>query len=342
MSRNGRRRDVVVVGGSSGALQALQFISDLPPDFQASIFIVIHVSASGPGLLPSIIRRYSPLPVEHARDGEPIESGRIYVAPPDYHLLLRRDVVRVVHGAKENRHRPSIDVLFRSAAEAYGPRVIAVLLSGLLDDGSAGLSAVRSRGGLSIIQDPRDASFADMPLNALAIAGADYSVRSSEIATLLTKALTEEVPEEERKVASSEIAYETAIAESDMGAIQQDEKPGKPSAFSCPDCGGVLWEVPDDNMLRFKCRVGHGLTAESLLSAQTENLEAALWSSLRALEEKADLLRRLMEYSRQRNYMAALRTLENESKKMEEHAAIIREVLVNGKDHHIETTTSKD
>jgi two-component system chemotaxis response regulator CheB len=320
------RRDIIVVGGSSGALQALEFISDLPPDFQAAIFVVLHVAPQGPSLLPKIIGGYSPLPVEHARDGEAIEAGRIYVAPPDHHLILTRDLVRVVRGPKENRHRPSVDVLFRSAAEAYGPRVMAVVLSGLLNDGSAGLNAVRSRGGVAIIQDPKDAQFPDMPRNALDAAGADYCVARSELAAVLTKTATGKAAKQQLKV-FTETTRKTSIAEAAMDPFQQEKKDGKPSVFGCPECGGVLWELEDDKMLRFRCRVGHALTAESLLSAQSDTLEEALWSALRALEEKAELSRRLMEHSIDRNYVSAEKIFEQQAKKAEEQATVIRQLL---------------
>jgi two-component system, chemotaxis family, protein-glutamate methylesterase/glutaminase len=320
------RRNIIVVGGSSGALPALEFISDLSPNFPAAIFIVLHVAPQGPSLLPNIIRGYSPLPVEHAHDGEAIEAGRIYVAPPDHHLILTRGLVRVVRGPKENRHRPSVDVMFRSAAEAYGPRVTAVVLSGLLDDGSAGLNAVRSRGGVAVIQDPKDAQFPDMPRNALDAAGADYCVARSDIATVLTKMATEE-PAKKQMEAVSEARRRTSTAEVYMDNFQQEQKHGKPSVFGCPDCGGVLWEIDDDKMLRFRCRVGHGLTAQSLLSAQSETLEEALWSALRALEEKAELSRRLMEHAVDRNYVSAEKIFEQQAKKSEEQAAVIRQLL---------------
>jgi two-component system chemotaxis response regulator CheB len=325
--QNAFRRDIVVVGASSGALQALKFIADVPPDLPAAIFVVVHAAADGPGLLPDIISTYSPLPVAHARDGEPIEPGRIYVAPPDYHVVIQPGFVQVARGPRENRHRPSIDVLFRSATESYGRRVVGVVLSGMLDDGSSGLAQIRARGGLGIVQDPTDALFPDMPSNALAQAGADYCVMQSGLAALLAKAVSHKLDEQNLGVTKER--SEARAGEVSMNSNEYDGRPGSPSNFSCPDCGGVLRQEEEAQSLRFRCRVGHAFSANALLSAQSDGVEQALWSALRALEEKAEMARRLKQYALQRNFQSAPHKFEQEAKKLEADAAAIRKLLKN-------------
>jgi two-component system, chemotaxis family, protein-glutamate methylesterase/glutaminase len=323
--RKGLKRDIVVIGGSSGALRALEFVGHLPPAFPAALFIVLHTAPTGPSLLPNIIGGYSKIPVEHADDGEAIMPGRIYVARPDHHLSIRDGFMQVARGPRENRHRPSIDVLFRSAAVAYGPRVIGVLLSGMLDDGSAGLVALRTRGGLSVVQDPADALFPEMPSNALAQAGADHCVPQSQLADILVKAVTENLAEPTFEHGPER--RQQQVGEVSMKQNDYDDKPGTSSDFSCPDCGGVLRQIEDGEMLRFRCRVGHAFSGESLRAAQSDKLEEALWTALRALEEKTELARKMTDYSLSRNLKSAAPKFAEEAKKLEAHAEVIRELL---------------
>jgi two-component system chemotaxis response regulator CheB len=322
-------RDIIVVGGSSGALHALEFIGHLPSELPAAVFVVLHVAPGGPGLLPDIIRRYSKLPVDHASDGEGIAAGHIYVAPPDHHLSFSDDFMQVARGPKENRHRPSVDVLFRSAAKSYGPRVIGVVLSGMLDDGSAGLLEIRRRGGIGIVQDPKDALFPEMPSNALAHGGADYCVPQSQLAGLLTRAALQPIAKEEAFETAGTGSGEAGGSEVVKNDNEQYDKPGTPSDFSCPDCGGVLRQIDDNKMLRFRCRVGHGLSGSTLLAAQSDNVEQALWSALRALEEKAEMARKLKDYSLSRNFKSAPKKFNEEARKLEANASVIRKLLKN-------------
>ena len=327
-AEDGLKRDIVVIGGSSGALNVLAFLRHLPSNFPAAIFLVLHTAPGGPGLLPDILRRYSKLPVDHARDGEAIAAGRIYVAPPDYHLSVVEGSMQVARGPKENRHRPSIDVLFRSAANSYGPRVVGMVLSGMLDDGSAGLIEIRTRQGLAVVQDPEDAVFQDMPRNALAHAGADYTVPQSQLAALLTR-IVKETGDQDWFEPPQKLSREGEASEISTNGNQDDEKPGTPSNFSCPDCGGVLQQIEDDKALRFRCRVGHALSATTLLTAQSDNVEQALWSALRALEEKAEMARKLKDYSLSRNFKSVPLKFEEEAKQLEADADIIRKMLGN-------------
>jgi two-component system, chemotaxis family, protein-glutamate methylesterase/glutaminase len=283
--------DVIVVGASAGGVQALlDLVRHLPADLPAAVFVVLHVAATEKSVLPKILDRQSQLPVKHAVDGEPIVLGQIYVAPPDRHLLVQKDQVRVVRGPRENNHRPAVDPLFRSAALAYGPRVVGVILSGSLDDGAAGLHAVSRAGGVGVVQDPEDALYRGMPDNAIAADEPDYVVPLERVADVLTQ-LTQQSAAEVHEEIPDDIEQETAYAELDSPTYEMPQ--GERSVFSCPDCGGVLYELEDEGLLRYRCRIGHAYAAESLHAAQSEAIDQALGTALRALEERAVLSRRL-------------------------------------------------
>ena len=277
--------DIIVVGASAGGVEALvQLVRDLPADLPAAIFVVLHVAATETSVLPRILERNSALPVKHAVDGEPIVLGQIYVA------LVQPDHVRVVRGPRENNHRPAVDPLFRSAAVAYGARVVGLVLSGSLDDGAAGLHAVSRAGGTGIVQDPEDALYRGMPDNAIAADEPDFVLPLHAIPEILTR-LTQEPAEELREVVHDDIEQETAYAE--LGSDTFEMPPGERSVFSCPDCGGVLYELEESGLLRYRCRIGHAYAAESLHAAQSESIDVALGTALRALEERAVMSRRL-------------------------------------------------
>jgi two-component system chemotaxis response regulator CheB len=281
-------------------------------------------------VLPQILSRAGDLPAAHAIDGEPIVHGRIYIAPPDRHLIVEHGAVRVTRGPRENRARPAVDPLFRSAARAYGPRVVSVILSGSLDDGTAGSMAVKQRGGISVVQDPEEALFVGMPTSALTNDRPDYSLPVYEISALLIRLASEPVPEESDGKVPKALEKEVKAAELDMSEIDDPQKNGSPSVFACPECGGVLWELHDGKMLRYRCRVGHAYTADSLLADQTDHLEASLWAALRALEEKAALAQRLHDRANERgNFAAAIRFAE-QATTAHHHAATVRALLVNG------------
>jgi two-component system chemotaxis response regulator CheB len=284
--------DIIVIGASAGGVQALsRLVELLPDDFPAAVFIVLHTSPDGPGLLPSVLSKAGRLRALSPDDKSKIEPGRIYVAPPDHHLLVERERIRVVRGPKENRHRPAIDPLFRSAAFAFGPRVVGIVLTGLLDDGTAGLWAVKNCNGIAVVQDPSEAIFPDMPLNALRSVEVDYTLPVADIAALAIKLAREPAPKGEHRVPDKlKLETEFVMMErdiGDMGAL------GKPSAFTCPSCRGALWELREGNLLRYRCHVGHAYSSQTLLAEQSEALETALYSALRATEEKAAALRRI-------------------------------------------------
>ena len=324
--------DIVVIGGSAGGVEALKRICEgLPSDFPAAVFVVVHISANSRSIMPDLLSRAGRLPARHPRDDEPINRGVIYVAPPDMHMLLRPGHVILRRGPQENRTRPAIDPLFRSAAVAYGSRVIGVLLSGLLDDGCAGLIAIKSCGGVCIVQEPGDAMWSEMPRNALAHANVDHCVPVAEMPDLLSR-LVHEPPGPESPI-PDHLAVETSIAAQEAPMVREAVQLGHPSHLSCPQCGGVLNEVTDEGSTRFRCQIGHAFTAEALLAAQNDELDRAMDSALRMHRERMVLFRRMQEKSEAQampHAAARWRTGADES----EHAAkVISEALINLRRH---------
>lgn len=285
---------IVVVGGSAGAIEPLRYIlSRLPSNFPAPIFVTIHVPSDFPSLLPEVLK-CGPLITKHPTDRESINNGIVYVAPADLHLLVEKGCVHVSRGARENRHRPAIDPMFRSAARSYGTRVIGIILSGQLDDGSAGLMAVKMRGGITVVQNPEESLSPEMPHNAITYAHPARILTAEEIAAFLIE-VTKKPFESHSQTPENRMTkeFEDESCDADLEHSGNKEQPGKPSPFACPECHGVLWEVDDNGLLRFRCRVGHAYTAEALRVALSESTEDALWAAMRVMEEKAALLRRM-------------------------------------------------
>lgn len=325
--------NIIVVGASAGGLEALtQLVAGLPLDLPATVFVVLHFPSHGTSTLPKILSRSGVLPATHPEDGEAIQTGRIYVAPPDYHLLIKRGHVRIVRGPRENSHRPAIDPLFRTAARAYGPQVVGVVLSGVLDDGTAGLSAIKIQGGVAVVQDPDDALYPGMPESAIANVKVDHILPSSDLVPLLVNLASKPVTAKGVNSVSNDMASEADIAELDLAALQRHERPGTPSGFACPECGGALWELSNGDLIRFRCRVGHAMSAESLLAEQSEAMEAALWSALRALEESAALAHRLAERAYRRNHPAVAERFEAREQDAAQSAILIRQAILKGQE----------
>jgi two-component system chemotaxis response regulator CheB len=319
---------IITLGGSSGAIDALvQIVRALPGDIAAALFVVVHVSAKGESILPRILGRAGRLPAAHARDGAPIEPGRIYVAPPDFHLLVKKGFVGLTRGPRENNHRPAIDPLFRSAAVSYGRNVIGVLVSGNLDDGSAGLLAIKQRGGTAIVQDPNEAHFPGMLRAALTYVRVDESLPAAEIGPLLVRLSQQPVEAEGAPEAPGGMKEEIAIGELNMAAIENDDKQGTPSVFGCPDCGGTLWELNDEDVLRFRCRVGHADAGGSLVEEQTNGVEAAMWSAVRALEESAVLQRRLASRAWRNKHDLLAQRFEAKAAEARQKANLVRDAI---------------
>ena len=289
-------RDVVVIGASTGGVAALlALVESLPADFPSPIFVVIHVPADSPSLLPQLLNAASALKARHPQNGEVVEAGVIYVARPDHHLLLEGDRVLVTRGPKENRFRPSIDALFRSAAYTYGPRVIGVVLTGYLDDGTSGLWSVQRMGGVSVVQDPHDAEQPSMPANALEFVAADYVLPLAQLGALLVRLTQERAPAKTRLPAAELdlLKIELTIAKQgggfELGIIEK----GKLTPFTCPDCHGALTQLIEGKLIRYRCHTGHAYTVSALLSEVTESVESMLYQAMRGLEETQMLLHNL-------------------------------------------------
>lgn len=320
------KHDVIVIGASAGGVEAIsRVVAEFPREMRASIFVVLHISR-GRSLLPEILTRAGRLPAAHPTDGEPLQYGRIYVASPDHHLLVENDAVRVVHSASENGVRPAVDPLFRSAARAYGPRVIGVILTGALDDGAAGMVAIKEAGGITIVQDPAEAFSPGMPRSAVNTGRVDHVLPLRDIPVLLAALIEEEAPPRLDIDSPYLRAMEPDLADMPL-AIHAHDRPGTPSVFSCPECHGILWEVDEGGLLRFRCRVGHVYSQDSMLAAQTDEVDRALWTALRTLEERAALAHKLAERGRQRSQSWVDKAFTTRAREAENEAAQIRGLL---------------
>jgi two-component system chemotaxis response regulator CheB len=279
----------ILIGASAGGVNALTSItSALPADLPATVLIVMHIGARQ-SLLPEILQKLCPLPVKHAEDGEPLLPGQVLIAPPDRHLTVEKHEghprARLWHGPKENYTRPAIDPLFRSAAEAFDGHVIGAILTGYLDDGTAGLQAVKACGGYAVVQDPKDAQVPDMPASAMSYVAVDRVLPLNEIGPLLT-ALAEQPAASDAGPAQPEWVVVENRAVQGKSNMDELERIGAPSGYTCPECNGALWKIKDAKPLRFRCHTGHSFSAHLLSQLQDRAVENALWSSLRALQEQ--------------------------------------------------------
>jgi two-component system chemotaxis response regulator CheB len=319
---------VFVIGASAGGVEAVsRVVQDLPDDFPAPVFVVLHFPPHASSMFPLILNRAGRLRAAHAIDGERIEPGRIYVAPPDRHMLIKGSRIMLTRGPRENGHRPAIDPLFRTASRSLGRRVVGVILSGTLDDGTAGMAAVKSGGGTTVIQDPDDAAFPGMPRSVLENVAVDYVVPLAQIGSLLAQRAAVRLEGAEEVMAEDV----TDISETGTAALRNDQYPGPPSALTCPECGGALWEIQEGEVTRFRCHVGHGYSAEALISAQYDEVEAALWTALRTLEESAEMARRLAERADKRGHRVTADRFLTQSHETEERARLVRNVLTGGR-----------
>jgi len=314
-------RDIVVIGGSAGAIESLgKLVSLLPAQLDAAIFVVIHTYPLGDSLLPAILTRRGSLTAAVASDGEPIVCDRIYVAPPDRHLMLEQGRVTLSSGPKEEGHRPAIDPLFRSAATAYRERVIGVILSGTLDDGSTGLRLIRRQGGTAIVQEPKEALFPQMPENAIWSAKPQHVAPVAEIARLIASHTGK----------PGEASIATSDGTSRNGGevvVGAGDAPGTPTGIACPECHGVLWAATDEAAPDFRCRVGHAYSDETLLESHASSLEASLWAGVRALEEQASLAERLATKAEKRGDRISALRFRDRAGRAGEHAARMEGIL---------------
>ena len=284
--------DIITIGASAGGLAPLQrILHDLPADLPAAVFVVMHVGRTS--RLAEVLQHAGALPVKRAAAGEPVRWGQVYVAVPGCHLMLHGSHLLLRHGPTENLVRPAIDPLFRSAAASFGSRVVGVVLSGALNDGSAGLRAIQRCGGVTVVQDPADAAVPEMPRSALRHLGVDECVPTAGIGPLL--AHLARTPPGPAPPVPFDIRLEAAIAAQEFPSMDNTDRLGTPSRFVCPECHGALWEINDGAMLRYRCHVGHAYTGEALMAAQAVQIEETLWSLLRAHKERAAIIRRLIE-----------------------------------------------
>lgn len=323
-------RDVVTIGASSGGVEALvRLAGGLPLDLPAAVLVVLHFPEGAPSALPDILSRSGPLPAAHPEDGDRIENGRVYVAPPGLHMLVEEGRVRLARGPKENYHRPAVDTLFRSAAVAYGPRVMGVVLSGSRDDGTAGLLAIKRRGGVAVVQEPDDALFRPMPESALKYVEVDHRVPVGEMPALLARLARGPAGERGEEPVPEDMRFETRIAGLDPSAIDSGEHPGEVSGFTCPECTGPLFEIGEGQLVRYRCRVGHAYTADGVLEGKDGALEDALYAALNNLEESADMADRLASRSRGGGHGHAVERFEARAREARRRANTIRRVLTD-------------
>ena len=304
------QHDIVVIGASAGGISALKtIVSAFPADLPAAVFVAIHTTEDNPGRLPTLLNRVSKVPVLYAVNDTPVLPGRVYLARPGRHLVLDRNRIKLTLGPRENRHRPAVDVLFRTAAQAYGSRVIGVVLTGNLDDGALGLAEIKQRRGLALVQDPEEAEAPSMPRNALEAVEPDYILPLAEIAPKIV-----------------EIATSTAPEAQPVRLLQPAERKGN-GHYSCPECGGTLEEVDVGPNLKFRCRVGHTYAAESLIEDQADGIERALWAAVRALEEHSEFSDRLARRFKTINRWTLADRFTERSSTSRENAQILRELL---------------
>lgn len=323
-------RNIIVLGASTGGFEALKsLVGGLPEDLQASLFIVWHMSPDIRGMLPQVLNRANKIYAAHAYDKELVKPNRIYVAPPDHHLLIERGIVRITHGPKENRFRPAVDPLFRSAAYAYGPRVIGVILSGALDDGTAGLWTIKRRGGVAVVQDPLEAEVSSMPQNALREVEVDYCVPVSEMAGLLARLSKETagtsgvvMENDERTKIEIRIAAEDSAFESGI------MKFGELTPYTCPECHGVLSRLRDGPLMRFRCHTGHAFSADALLTTVTEDIENNLYSAMRGVEESIMILNHIGDHYAEVNQPKLAAIYFKKAKEAEGRAQLVRQAVL--------------
>ncbi|MBT1706085.1 chemotaxis protein CheB [Chryseosolibacter indicus] len=329
------KRNIIVIGASAGGFEGLKkIVAGLPPNLDASIFVVWHIAPDVRGVLPQVLNNIQTLHGAHAVDMEPIKRGRIYVAPPDHHLLIEKGWVRITRGPKENRFRPAVDPLFRSAAYAYRSQVIGVILSGALDDGTAGLWAIKNYGGIAIVQDPEEAEVPSMPENAIRAVEVDYKLRVADIPSALVKLVQEEVrtgapAHGNGKVDESRIKTEINIAMEDSALNDKVLQLGKLTPYTCPECHGVLSALVEGGRVRFRCHTGHAFSADSLLATISESIEESLWSAIRSIQESVMLLNHMGDHFAEVNQPKVAAMYFKKAKEAEGRANSVRQAVLN-------------
>jgi two-component system chemotaxis response regulator CheB len=322
---------VVVIGASAGGVAALEsLVSALPADFPAAILIVLHVAPTQRSLLPGILSRAGSLPAVSATDGAPLLGGHIHVAVADHHLLVEQDRLRVTRGPKENHFRPSIDVLFRSAAYHFGARAIGVVMSGALYDGSSGLFAIKRLGGVAVIQDPDEALYTSMPLSALKHVDIDYALPAADIAALLSGLMQQPARKEPLDAAQyrKDLKAEIDIAAADSAFERGIMECAQPSTYTCPECNGVLFRIEEGKTDRFRCHTGHGFTTAALLDGYSVSVEATLWEAVKSLQETIALLTETDQRLRRNGDDTAADAVHRQAAEVEAHLDTLRTIAL--------------
>lgn len=319
---------LIVIGTSAGGIEALrELAAHFPPDFPAPIAIVLHLSPEAPGLLHEILSRAGPLPAINPANGERLRPGRIYVAPPDLHLLIEPGRIRLSKGPRENRFRPAIDPLFRTAAQIYGPGAIGVILTGTLDDGTAGLWAIKRLGGTAIVQDPADALFPSMPEHARRAVDIDHCVPLREIAPLLVRLTTAPVEDVRATEVPEHMEIEVKIVKEDDPLRIGVERLGEPSPIACPECHGVLRQWKEGGRLRYRCHTGHAYSSDSLLAEINDGIETSMWTTIRSLQEATILMRQLSTHAEDVHGAGSGARLQERADEVERRADALRDLL---------------
>lgn len=324
------KRNIIVIGASAGGFEALKkLVQKLPADLDAAIFIVWHMSPDVRGILPDVLNRLGTVHASNAYDKEPIRMSRIYVAPPDHHLILEDGLIRVTHGPKENRFRPAVDPLFRSAAYEYGRRVIGVILSGALDDGTAGLWRIKANGGLTVVQDPADAEVPSMPENALRGVQIDHCVPIAELGDLLVALSSEEINEKEEVMKDEKTKIEISIAVDEHALAKNVVDLGVLSPFACPECHGVLTKIMDGSLTRFRCHTGHAYTADALMVSLTEGIEEGLYNAIRGMDESVLLLNHIGDHYAEINQPKLAAAYFKKAQETEARSSLVRNAVLD-------------
>lgn len=321
-------RDVLAIGTSAGGVEALVFLArNFPRAFPAAVLVTIHLPGHSRSVLDEILSEAGPLPAAFAETGDTVRQGRIYIAPPNRHLLLEGDRIALGEGPRENNSRPAIDPMLRSAAVCCASRTVGVVLTGTLGDGASGLWAVRQGGGIAVVQDPTDAAFAEMPLTALNKAAPDHVVGLAEMPSLLDKLVR--LPAGETKPLPRNVEYEVEIAKTGRSAMKDIDSIGRRSVLACPDCGGVMWEIYEGEVSHYRCHVGHTYTSEVMSVALDENLRRALASALRALEERVALASKLYSDATRRGHKLLASNWAEKKREYENEMDVIRTSIRN-------------
>lgn len=320
--------NVIVIGASAGGFSPVRtLLNGFPKTIPAAVFVVIHTSPEGPGLLGQVLARATPLKVIAPDDGAIIRDGQLYVAPPDYHLVVDDRRVHLSHGPREHRFRPAIDPLFRTAARHFGARTIGIVLSGHMADGTHGLTLVKQAGGITMVQDPDEAEVPSMPLNAMRRVAVDYVLPVEEMPRVIMGWVNRS--SSRRGSPAPRLKTERTTPEhARVDALRTGDLNGPPSPFTCPDCGGTLWEITERDLVRYRCHVGHGFAADSLREGIDTKIEESMWSAVRAIEEVIELRKRMLARAKRQNLSSFTDSLAEEIQELEGRADTLRSVLL--------------